>query len=144
MSWDYRCMPPFPASSFREGTILYKYMGLCMVILNHYFKFFVTFICVYVQTCIFVCVHTYYRICVVVRGQLVGIGSLLLCRSEGPDSGCHVWQQAPLPADLGFNAFWFETGSLQYIAQGGLKLCLPSGITGMRYHARPLTGFCIA
>lgn len=47
-------------------------------------------------------------------------------------------------ADLGFNAFWFETGALQYIAQSGLKLCLPSGIIGMRYHARLLMGFCIA
>lgn len=93
-----------------------------------------------------VCAHSTEH---VVRGQPVDVGSLSHVGQEDrtqvvmPDGGRLDPLSRPT-ADLVFNAFWFGTGSLQYIAQGGLKLCLPSGITGMRYHARLLTGFCIA
>lgn len=35
------------------------------------------------------------------RGQLLGVGALLLlpCESWGPNSGGRAWQQAPLPAE---------------------------------------------
>lgn len=42
---------------------------------------------------VYVCVS----VCVSVRGQLAGIGFLLpLCGSQGSNTGCQSWQQAPL------------------------------------------------
>lgn len=77
-------MPPFPASSLLGlGDCTMQIRGP----LYHYtkplfFNFFVKLIFMHTHTC--------YRTCVVVRGQLVGVGSLSLCRSEGPNSGRHA------------------------------------------------------
>lgn len=79
---------------------------------------------------------------VVVRGQLVGV-------NVGQEAQTQVVMLDNLhlptrPLQTAFSTCWVETRSLSYIAQGGLKLCLPRGVTGMRYHARLLMGFYIA
>jgi hypothetical protein len=57
--------------------------------------------------CVCVCVCVCYSMCVGVRGQLSGIGSLFLIMwiLEIWNSGHQIWLQKPLPAELFYHLF---------------------------------------
>jgi hypothetical protein len=63
-----------------------------------------------------------------IRGQLAGVSSLLpSCGSQGPNSGDHIWQQMPLPAD--------PSGQPKYVSFKGL-FCKLNEIKTIKYLAK--------
>lgn len=56
--------------------------------LNTFFHTYIFYVCIHAQRLIYGCSHTYE-----VRGQLVGISSLLPCRSQGTQTVHPSWQQ---------------------------------------------------
>lgn len=54
-------------------------------------------VCVRVHVCMYMCMHTYTIMVLMVRGQPVRVGSLLLpCEPWGLNPACLSWQQARL------------------------------------------------
>lgn len=65
------------------------------------------------QLHLFVCVHTCQGICVMVKGQLAGIGSILpLCGLQGLNTGDQAWCPLPAKPSLWPSTLIFETRSL--------------------------------